>query len=144
MSKEPSNKYHSPTLGRKLKNLREKRHESLAEASGAVEIETESLLNIEQDNEIPSEDILALLISHFNLKKEEARDLWDLAGYDRPSQDFIEQAEATNISPIVIMPFDNRVIYTDLVNISINNYGVVMNFLQTGSNRHNPPTTVAR
>lgn len=144
MSKERINRPSANSLGKHLKNLREKRNETLAEVSGAVEIETESLINIEQGNKLPDEDILLLLISHFNLKKEEAINLWQLAGYDKPSDKINLSKEQAHTPSIVIMPFENRVLYTDLVNISINNYGLVMNFLQTGSSKHNPPVSVAK
>jgi hypothetical protein len=52
-------------LGEKLKSLRQKMHESVAEVSGAVEIDEQALLKIEQGQERPSEDILMLLINHF-------------------------------------------------------------------------------
>ena len=129
-------------LGKELKSIRVKKQESIAEVSGAVEIETESLLGIEQGSTLPSEDILLLLISHFNLKKDDAMKLWHLAGYDQ-AHDVMHEEE--NVQPSLIMlPVDNRVVYTDLVNISLNNYGVIINFQQAASRKGTSPISVSR
>src|SRR5256885_14163047 len=69
------------TLGRQLKALRNRANESLAEASGAVEIEAEILASYELGQSRPSEDVLLLLISHFGAKDDEAVRLWEMAGY---------------------------------------------------------------
>jgi transcriptional regulator with XRE-family HTH domain len=45
-------------LGKKLRQLRESHRESVAEVSGAVEIEENFLTNIEAGKDRPSEDIL--------------------------------------------------------------------------------------
>ena len=73
------------TLGKYLKSMRQKLQESLGETSGAVEIDVEQLDRFERGAEVPSEDILMLLISHFNLQDDEAVELWELAGYDSDS-----------------------------------------------------------
>src|SRR5664279_6184040 len=69
-------------LGTQLKRLREVKSESLAEVSGAVEIDEKDLTRIETGHERPSEDILLLLISHFGVQDDKAAELWELAGYD--------------------------------------------------------------
>src|SRR5574337_1317106 len=69
-------------LGRKLKELRGRANESLAEASGAVEIDVRELAAIELGQDRPSEEVLLLLISHFGAKDDEALKLWELAGYN--------------------------------------------------------------
>src|SRR5258708_27203032 len=73
------------SLGHRLKSLREKHRESLAEVSGAVEIDTDLLEKFEQGAECPSEDVLTLLISHFDLHYHEAVELWDTAAFSRPT-----------------------------------------------------------
>ena len=70
------------TLGRHLKYVREQLHQSLAEVSGAVEIDEQSLERIEAGRERPSEDILLLLISHYGVENQQAVQLWELAEYD--------------------------------------------------------------
>ncbi len=121
-------------LGENLKSLRQNRNESLAEVSGAVEIEPELLENIEQGSERPSEDILLLLISHFSSKENEAAHLWQLAGYERldhAEQNLQLSGEQYIPQPaMMILPMDARIVYTDTVHVIANKHGVVMNFLQ--------------
>jgi transcriptional regulator with XRE-family HTH domain len=59
-------------LGQRLKVIRQKLHESVAEVSGAVEIEEQHLQRIEQGEERPTEDILLLLINHFGMQDDDA------------------------------------------------------------------------
>ncbi len=117
-------------LGQELVNIRTRMQESQAEVSGAVEIETETLTLFEQGYERPSEDILDLLISHFSIKDQEATRLWKLAGYD--DQKGAAPAEDVQIiqQPIMLLPFDTRIMYTDAMNVTIDDNGVVLNFMQ--------------
>src|SRR5437868_12329616 len=75
------NKSPYQTLGKTLKDLRHRASESLAEASGAVEIDVRELASFELGKARPSEDVLLLLISHFGAKDDEAVKLWEMAGY---------------------------------------------------------------
>jgi transcriptional regulator with XRE-family HTH domain len=109
------------TIGWHLKFAREQLKESLAEVSGAVEIDERTLVQIENGERRPSEEILLLLISHLNLEDAEATSLWALAGYDRDEAE-VSQAVQPN-SPIV---------YTDSVDATVNDYGVVLDFMQGG------------
>jgi transcriptional regulator with XRE-family HTH domain len=122
------------TLGNQLKNLREKRQESLAEVSGAVEIDPDKLSLFERGAERPAEDILLLLISHFATREDMATKLWQLAGYDQdelPVQHGANDEFNQTENGVVVMPTDARIVYTDMVHVMVNNYGVVMNFMQT-------------
>jgi transcriptional regulator with XRE-family HTH domain len=134
------------SLGNTLKSLRTKRQESLAEVSGAVEIDVDALSNFEQGNERPSEDILLLLISYFSVKEDVATKLWELAGYDQeelPNANMVNGDGGDVQQSVMVMPADARVAYTDMVHVMVNNYGVVMNFMQ-GSGPNNQPLAVAR
>lgn len=131
-------------LGLRLKLLRQKLHESVAEVSGAVEIDPDVLSLIEQGQHCPSEDVLLLLLSHFNLEEDEAVRLWELAGYDQDKMPSSSRSvgDDTVAKPIVMIMQDTRVMYTDMVNVAVNQSGVVINFLQAqGSDQ---PTAVAR
>jgi len=133
-------------LGLRLKRLRQNRHESLAEVSGAVEIEIDQLSVIEQGMHRPSEDILLLLISHFGAKEDEATKLWELAGYDQsqvPTANIINDELAQPKNMVMVMPVDARIVYTDMVHVMVNNYGVVMNFMQR-SGLNDQPLAVSR
>jgi transcriptional regulator with XRE-family HTH domain len=133
------------TLGARLKGMREKLRESLAEVSGAVEIELDTLTLIEQGKHRPSEDILLLLISHFALKEDEATKLWELAGFEK-----IDDATAMSLdetgdikNSVIVMPNDARIAYTDMAHVVANQYGVVINFMQTNG-PGTQPMVVAR
>ena len=134
-------KEHQPykVLGEKLKSLRQKLHESVAEVSGAVEIDEAVLQRFEQGRERPSEDVLMLLISHFRMREEEAAALWRLAGYEVPSDDDHDdhhhshdsgRNEQQSRTMVMIMAVDPRVIYTDGAQITANSSGVVIGFSQ--------------
>ncbi len=126
------------TLGERLQSFRKKSKETLPEVSGAVELETDIIASYERGETRPSEDVLDLLIRHFDIADDEADELWELAGYsDSPH---IHEMPAA--PTLVMIPLDNRIVYTDTANVTINNYGVVMNFMQNGVN--NQPAAVAR
>lgn len=127
---------HYKSLGKQLKVLRERAGESLAEASGAVEIDVKQLASYELGQNCPSEDVLLLLISHFGAKDEDAVRMWEMAGYGsaRPQ---IDQPAAEHVQPV------NQILFTDVVDVTVNNYGVVMNFMQ-GAGPTNGPNSVAR
>lgn len=116
------------SLGRQLKQLRTRVNESLAEASGAVEIDAKELASFELGKIRPTEDVLLLLISHFGAKDDEAIKLWEMAGY---GMDKIPAAQMAS-AELRAQPADNRVLFTDIVDIVVNKYGVIMNFMQTG------------
>jgi transcriptional regulator with XRE-family HTH domain len=128
-------------LGERLKTIRQKLHESVAEVSGAVEIDEPMLARIEQGSERPSEDILMLLISHFGMHDDEAASLWQLAGYEQPRNNDSESDNLHNgKATILVMAVDPRVIYSDGVSVSATRNGVVISFSQ-GSGTPNALTT---
>lgn len=120
-------------LGRRLKALRSKANESLAEASGAVEIDVQELASFELGNKRPTEDVLLLLISHFGAQDDEAVHLWEMAGYEtvgHPTTPASAQPDANNAQPPIL--------FTDIVDVAVNNFGVVMNFMQGGGPNSKP------
>jgi transcriptional regulator with XRE-family HTH domain len=128
-------------LGRRLKALREKANESLAEVSGAVEIDVRELASYELGQSRPNEEVLLMLISHFSAQDEEAVQLWELAGYG-----VTKISSAQMISDISISNQSSNstpILFTDVVDIMVNNYGVVMNFMQS-SGPNSKPATVSR
>jgi transcriptional regulator with XRE-family HTH domain len=132
-------------FGEKLKTIRQKAKETIDEVSAAVEMEALAIKDLEQGKAKPSEDLILMLISHFDLSEREAVSLWQLAGYS-PAKTNI-----AGLSPdgkgIVQMAFisaaDAKVIYTDMVNVSSNRFGVVINFLQ-GLGGSSQPLAVSR
>jgi transcriptional regulator with XRE-family HTH domain len=129
-------------LGSRLKQIRHEAKESLAEASGAVEIDSDSLERYERGESRPAEDILLLLMTHYDLTDDDADTLWHLAGYDKKKSEPHE--ETTSQQAITILPLDARVVYTDMVNVTANQFGVVMNFLQQGPGPNAGPVAVSR
>lgn len=130
------------TLGSRLKRLREDSRESLAEVSGAVEIEEKALTRIEDGRERPSEDILLLLISHFAVGDDKAAELWELAGYDKQphSHDDTDDASRAARTQAMMIMIDPRVMYSDSAEIIANRQGIVLNFSQTTDNGGHPLT----
>jgi transcriptional regulator with XRE-family HTH domain len=140
---EPKRQSPFRTLGKHLKILRENQRKSLAEVSGAVEIDSEVLERIESGDERPSEDLLMLLVSYFDLQDHEAVKLWDSAGY---AKGFKEQFHSlddpqTKIATI-LLAVDVRAMYSDGVVVTGNESGVIMSFLQRAEQEQ--PLPVAR
>lgn len=131
MSDKSTEKFPYKRLGTHLKSRRQKLQASLAEVSGAVEIEMETLLAIEDGSLRPSEDILLLLISYFSIKEEEATSLWKLAGYDAPESPTSAAEAPLSAQQVMVLPIDARVVYTDMAHIATTPYGVTINFLQS-------------
>jgi len=133
------------SLGTHLKYLREQQNESLHEASGAVEIDVDTLQRIEQGIERPSEDILLLLIQHYNMHDQEAVQLWELAGYDgeaSPHKVRLEDVAGNamnNKQLVMLLAMDVRTMYSDGLDVNINQAGVTLNFTQTAGNNQRLP-----
>jgi hypothetical protein len=122
-------------LGLQLKRIRQKLQESLAEVSGAVEIDIETLERFEVGTERPNEDLLMLLISHFGMHDDEAVSLWELAGYDKAWRAKSSAHEDSPNKPLPIMmmlSLDTRVLYSDGVNVTASPNGIVLSFTQNG------------
>jgi transcriptional regulator with XRE-family HTH domain len=132
-------------LGTHLRYVRQQKGESLLEASGAVEIEPDTLERIEAGNERPPEDVLMLLINHFNVQDQEAVQLWESAGYDpnedddNPARRVADQIEKAGV---VLLAMDARVMYTDGLHIDANQNGLTLNFTQAGGKQQVPVARV--
>ncbi len=146
MNEQPSKKTPYHLLGNQLRSIREKNNQTIDQVSGAVEVDSEMLLKYESGIKVPDEDILLLLISHFNLANDEAKKIWQLAGYDGFSETFNLEPIASSVQTptIVIVPFDNKIVYSDQVQITANNYGLVLNFMQASTQKNNMPQFISR
>lgn len=135
-------------FGDALKNLRSKAAKTPAEVSGAVEIDEGRLEAYEKGEQRPSEDILLLLLQHFDVSGDQADTLWKLAGYLQAqtadqvfgADDFGNVIEEVTVQ---VTPHDARIVYTDMLQVMVNNYGVIMNFMQ-GAGPSNQPLAVSR
>ena len=136
------------SFGDVLKKHRADALKTPAEVSGAVEIEEDILKEYESGQKRPDEDILMLLISHFELKDEQASELWKLAGYSgNPTADRVfmndDYGDAIEISLNSIATNQSPIVYTDLVQVLVNNYGVIVNFMQ-GAGPGQAPLAVSK
>lgn len=130
-------------LGKKLKSLRDRAKETLAEASGAVEIDVRQLAGYELGQARPSEDVLLLLISHFGALDDEAVRVWELAGYGTSKTQVVHMVSDEPQMQQISITADSRIMFTDIVDVVVNNYGVVMNFMQ-GAGPNSKPVAVAK
>jgi transcriptional regulator with XRE-family HTH domain len=146
MNEQPSKKTPYNRLGSRLRFIREKNNQTIDQVSGAVEVDTETMIKFEDGVNLPDQDILLLLISHFNLNNDEAKKIWQMAGYDSFTDTFNLDHTPSNIPvpTIVILPFDNKIIYSDQVQITANNYGLVLNFMQASTQKNNTPQFISR
>lgn len=124
-------------FGQVLHNLRRTYHETSKELCGALELSVDYLDRLERGIEKPSEDLIEQLISHFNLDDNLANNLWILAGYP------LEKIEDITVQTAYMPIGELKIAYTDLVHVSVNNYGVVLNFMQNGGSQ-NQPVVVSR
>jgi DNA-binding XRE family transcriptional regulator len=144
------------SLGKHLRNVREQASRSLAEVSGAIEIDEKSLKLIETGQERPEEEVMLLLISYFGVQDQEALHLWELARYDSDLTDHLqfnepnhepEAAAALMSKPVIMMlAMDMRTMYSDGLEINWNKAGLTLNFTQANSqaNGQSPVVSVAR
>ncbi len=129
--------------------MRERQRESMAEVSGAVEIDMDQLERIEQGAALPGEEILLLLINHFGIRDDEALQLWDLAGYDRRDMYFEGERghddglQLSKQPVVMVMGMDQRVVYSNGVHVSVDPSGVVLNFNQYAEPTQ-APITISR
>lgn len=128
-------------LGKRLKYARETKQQSMAEVSGAVEIDENELEKIESGVARPSEDILLLLISHFDIQDTEALRLWEMADYGTSIPDELKldiDVEGAN-KVVMLIAQDMRTMYSDGVDIAVNPAGVTLNFTQTAAQGQTMP-----
>jgi hypothetical protein len=139
-------------LGKHLRDVREQSKRSLAEVSGAIEIEERALQLIETGQERPEEDVMLLLISYFGVRDQEALHLWELARYDSDLNDHLqfsepgndgEPATLMNKQVIMMLAMDVRTMYSDGLEINWNHAGLTLNFTQTNSQTVGQPPVIS-
>lgn len=143
MSIHDKDKY--AALGAKLKFLREQWQQSVNEVCNTLEIDEKMLRAYEAGKIAPPTEVLDMLINHFLLTEDQAQDLRDLA------EDQREEAEGSLTGAmedmlskqlIMFMPVDTRVVYTDSMQATITESGVVLQFMQ--QNGSGQPVPVSR
>ncbi|MEO7364424.1 MAG: helix-turn-helix transcriptional regulator [Candidatus Saccharimonadales bacterium] len=129
-------------LGKHLKNMREQSQQTLAEVSGAVEIDASALERIESGSERPHEDILLLLISYFSIDDDEAIKLWDLADYDGELPERLrgnDDAQLVAKNTVMLVALDMRTMYSDGLDVEIGDTGLTLNFTQNSVKQQTSP-----
>lgn len=116
-------------IGGYLKNQRERLNESVAEVSLAVEIEIDTLTQIETGKLLPSEDILVLLLSHLNVDDKTARKVFALAGYGLGEGEKTEQSQSTKPQVYMVVP-GGQAQFADEVEVVAGKSGVTLSFKQ--------------
>lgn len=132
-------------LGARLKFLREQWQQTITDVCNTLEIDEKLLVAYESGKMAPTSEMLDMLINHFLLTEDQAQDLRELA------DDIKDEAEHGSLSGIedmlakqlvMLMPTDNRVVYTDSMQVTVNDNGVILQFMQqVGSSQ---PTPVGR
>ena len=141
-------------LGLHLKAVREQAKRSLAEVSGAVEIEEKELTLIEAGQLRPEEDVMLLLINYFNMADQEALHLWELAQYDSELSEHLifeaAGAEDTNLGQLISKPMvmllgmDVRTMYSDSFDINWNEAGLTISFNQSSDSKDKQKLTISK
>lgn len=131
-------------LGLLIRQLRERQRQSLSEVSQSVEIDVSTLAELEGGKFQPGKQLLALLIEHFDINNKLADELWRLAGFTQDFEKNVDSILPANamqqMTALLMLPMDSRIVYTDTVHVVVNNYGVVMEFMQSnGQNQQSVP-----
>ncbi len=118
-------------LGKVIKSYRLAAEESVEDLSGAVEVAPEYISKIESGKSVPPEDILLLIINHFEIQENEAIELFQIAGYENPKVDKQGVIDPDEKQISISIPSDKPILYTDRVHVISSDYGVVLNFIQS-------------
>lgn len=124
-------------LGARLKFLREQWQQSLNEVSTTLEIDEKMLKAFEAGKIAPPADILEMLISHFLLTEDQAQDLRELADTPKDEADSSVMPQLEEIlskQVVMFLPLDNKVVYTDSMQATVNDSGVILQFMQQTGN----------
>jgi DNA-binding XRE family transcriptional regulator len=131
-------------FGDRIKFLREQWQQTLRDVCYTLEIDEKTLRALESGKMAPSPDLMDMIISHFLLTEDQAQDLRDLIDdgkdIDLGVPSSVEDMLAKQL--VMFMPLDNKVIYTDSMQATVNDNGVVLQFMQQTGN--NQPVAVSR
>lgn len=125
-------------FGAKIKHFRQQWKQSVSEVSGTLEIDEIFLKEIESGKVLPTDSQLDMIINHFLLTGEQAEELRALINMqaDHTAEQLIGGVEDMLMKQLVMyMPIDQKVVYTDGMNVTVNHHGVVLQFTQnSGAN----------
>lgn len=124
-------------LGARLKYLREQWQQSIHDVCSTLEIDEKMLRAFEEGKIAPPAEVLDMLISHFLLTEDQAQDLRELAEDQREESEGNLAGTMEDILSkqlVMFMPVDSRVVYTDSMQATVNESGVIMQFMQQAGN----------
>ncbi len=90
----------------------------------------------------PPAEVLDMLISHFLLTEDQAQDLRDLADDQTDDTEGTLAGAMEDILSkqlVMFMPVDSRVVYTDSMQATVNESGVILQFMQQAPNGQTAP-----
>jgi uncharacterized protein YciU (UPF0263 family) len=135
-------------FGAKIKHFRQQWKQSVSDVSGTLEIDEVFLKEIESGKTLPTENQMDMIINHFLLTKEQADELRNLAHMhsDQSAEQLIGGVEDMLMKQLVMyMPIEQKVVYTDGMNVTVNRHGVVLQFTQnSGTNTKVKPNIVCQ
>ena len=134
-------------FGAKIKHFREQWKQSVSEVSGTLEIDELILKDIESGKLLPSENQMDMIINHFLLTNEQAEELRALTHIhsDPLGESLVGGVEDMLMKQLVMyMPLEQKVVYTDGMNVTVNRHGVVLQFTQNNGGTKIKPNTVCQ
>lgn len=128
-------------LGDKIKHLREQWKQSVDEVSTTLEIDEKELKQIESGKVLPNDHMLEMIINHFLLSEEQALELRAMATLNQEhahdgvfGNGLMEDMLMKQV--VMYLPVDNRVVYTDSMNATVNKHGMILQFMQSQNGKN--------
>lgn len=133
-------------LGEKIKHIRQQWKQSIDEVSTTLEIDQKQLKQIESGNVLPNDHTLDMIINHFLLSEEQAMELRAMAMLqgDGLGASIAHSGLEDMLMKQVVMylPVDNRIVYTDSMNATVNKHGMTLQFMQSQNGKNTPISQV--
>ena len=135
-------------LGKRIKHLREQWKQSVDEVSTTLEIDETELKQIESGKVLPNDHLLDMIINHFLLNEEQAMELRSMAAL---RDNHLHEAFPLNSGGledmlmkqvVMYLPVDNRIVYTDSMNATVNKHGMTLQFMQNQNGKQVPVSQV--
>ena len=129
---DKSGKYEA--FGARLRFLREQWQQSLKDVCSTLEIDEKTLRDYESGSKLPTPEVLDMFISHFLLTEDQAQDLRELVEDQRDEADAVGLDDLLSKQLVMFMPIDTKIVYTDSMQATVNDNGVVLQFMQQAGN----------
>jgi len=129
-------------LGVALKAYRIAAGESVDELANATELEETTIKKIEAGLTKPSSDAIGLIANHYLLREQEVKRLFKLAGHKTDDFSIKKVSDGVDIDisklgkdiDVLMAP----VLYTDMIKVTSDKFGLVISFLQKIEGYDNP------